>query len=176
MSDEFDDEEYEIEALPKPDEVLALHGVSTDLFNLLRTWFGVPEKMQLDLTEVDSAVIELGEPQMIAAMAMRKLQALNLIATPGVLTATDVVVSLVNDLNRALIQAPSMYLSQKAESVDWDNAFATLENLEESESDAPQSSTDMDPEIDRFEELHALLHDALISIVEASDGEIRYFS
>lgn len=176
MSDEFDDEEYEIEALPKPDEVLALHGVSTDLFNLLRTWFGVPEKMQLDLTEVDSAVIELGEPQMIAAMAMRKLQALNLIATPGVLTATDVVVSLVNDLNRALIQAPSMYLSQKAESVDWDNAFATLEGLEESSDDGPQSSTDMDPEIDRFEELHALLHDALISIVEASDGEIRYFS
>lgn len=176
MSDEFDDEEYEIQALPKPDEVLALHGVSTDLFNLLRTWFDVPEKMQLDLTEVDSAVIELGEPQMIAAMAMRKLQALNLIATPGVLTATDVVVSLVNDLNRALIQAPSMYLSQKADSVDWDNAFATLEDLEDSDGDAPQSSTDMDPEIDRFEELHALLHDALISIVEASDGEIRYFS
>ena len=176
MSDDFDGEEYEIEALPKPDEVLALHSITADLFDLLRSWFVIPDKIVLDLTEVDSAVLELGEPNMIAAMAMRKLQALNLIATPGVLTATDVVVSLVNDLNRALIQAPSMYLSQKADSVDWDNAFATLEDLEDNSTDGPQSSTDTDPEIDRFEELHALLHDALISIVEASDGEIRYFS
>ena len=50
---------------------------------------------------------------MIAAMAMRKLQALHLIATPGVLTTTDVILAIINDLDRALLQAPSMFLERK---------------------------------------------------------------
>ena len=49
----------------------------------------------LDLNEIDSAVLELGDPTMIAALAMRKLQALHLLATPGVRTTTDVVVTIV---------------------------------------------------------------------------------
>lgn len=170
MSDDPGDEP--IEVLAKPDELLAMHATSAELFNMLRTWFGVGPEVTLDLREIDSAVAELGDPQMIAAVAMRKLQALNLIATPGVLTATDVVVALVNDLNRALMQAPAMYLNLRAEATDWDAELAGLDHLDD---DAPSSAAATDPEIERFGELHASLHNALIAVVEASDGEIRYF-
>ena len=71
-------------------------------------------QVTLDLRQVDSAVAELGDPQMIAALAMRKLQALHLLATPGVRTTTDVVVAIVNDLERALVQAPNMRLKRQA--------------------------------------------------------------
>lgn len=157
----------------KPDELLALHGVSAELFGMLRSWFGVGDRLTLDLAEIDSAVAELGDPVMIAGMAMRKLQALHLIATPGVLTATDMVVALVNDLNRALLQAPSMYLSLRAASTDWDAAFAGLDSLGD---EVPADADAADPEIEHFRELHALLHEAVYAVLEASDGEIRYFS
>ena len=91
----------------KPDELLALHGVTAQMFAIMRRWFDVPSSVTLDLTAVDSAVVELGEPRLIAAMAMRKLQALHLLSTPGVRTSTDVVVAIVQDLQRALIQAPT---------------------------------------------------------------------
>jgi hypothetical protein len=128
----------------------------------------------LDLAEVDSAVSQLGDPQMVAALAMRKLQALHLLATPGVRTATDVVVAIVNDLDRALVQAPNMWLKRTAASTDWDQAFADLsdgrvEGLEE----APVDADEVDPEVLRFRTLHAALHAAMFAVIEASDGEIR---
>ena len=95
-----------IETIAKPDALLALHDVTAEMFSMLRRWFGVAPEVTLDLREVDSAVAELGDPMLIAALAMRKLQALHLLATPGVRTTTDVVVAIVNDLERALIQAP----------------------------------------------------------------------
>jgi hypothetical protein len=162
-----------IDALPKPDELLALHDVSAELFETLRRWFEVPPAVTIDLAAIDSAVGEMGDPQMIAALAMRKLQALNLLATPGVLTATDVVVAIIQDLDRALVQAPNMYLKRAAESTDWDAALAELES-DELGGGAP-SVGDVDPVVARFRELHARLHDALIAVVEASEGEIRYF-
>ena len=85
--------------VPKPDELLALGGITAEMFAILRTWFDVPPRVTLDLVDVDSAVTELGDPVMIAALAMRKLQALNLLATPGVRTTTDVVVTIVSDLD-----------------------------------------------------------------------------
>jgi len=172
VADFDDDGEETIDALAKPDELLALHSTSAELFDLLRRWFYVGPTVELDLREIDSAVEELGDPQMIAAVAMRKLQALHLIATPGVLTATDVVVAIVNDLNRALMQAPNMYLSLRAQATDWDAELADLDSLA---AEAPESVEATDPEIERFLELHGSLHDALIAVVEASDGEIRYF-
>ncbi len=63
----------------KPDSFLALHTVAEKLFNKLRKWFDVKPNVTIDLTEIDSAITELGESEMIAAMAMRKLQALHLI-------------------------------------------------------------------------------------------------
>jgi len=107
-----------VETLPKPTELLALHEVTARLFATLKGWFGVGDHVALNMTAIDSAVSELGDPVMIAAMAMRKLQALNLISTPGVRTSTDVVITIVNDLDRALLQAPSMYLGLKAEAAD----------------------------------------------------------
>jgi hypothetical protein len=106
--------------IPKPDALLALHDVTAELFETLRAWFDVPARVTFDLTDVDAAVRELGDPQMIGAFAMRKLQALRLLSTPGVTTTTDVVVNMVSDLDRALIQAPSMGLRRRAADADWD--------------------------------------------------------
>ncbi|MEY2462972.1 MAG: hypothetical protein QOH64_1110, partial [Acidimicrobiaceae bacterium] len=59
MSDgEGDDEQEEVEVLPKPDELLALHGVTEVLFAALRSWFGVPPTITLDVSDIDSAVLE----------------------------------------------------------------------------------------------------------------------
>ena len=168
-----------IDALPKPDALLALHDVTTELFDTLRTWFDVPPTVMIDLRAVDSAVGELGDPQMIAALAMRKLQALNLLATPGVLTATDVVVAIVQDLDRALVQAPNMHLKREAETTDWDAALAELGAEAATEVGVERAPgpdvDDVDPEVERFRELHGHLHEALDAVIEASEGEIRYF-
>jgi hypothetical protein len=143
------------------------------MFETLRRWFDVPTKVALDLTDVDAAVVELGEPVMIAALAMRKLQALRLLSTPGVRTTTDVVVTIVQDLQRALIQAPNMRLNVAAASTDWDAELAAL-GVDEGEDDAPVASDELDPETERFNELHARLQQAMIAVIEASEGEIRY--
>ena len=122
-------------------------------------------------TGPDDTVPTLVDPVMIAAFAMRKLQALHLLATPGVRTSTDVVVTMVQDLTRALVQAPVMRLRVQAEHIDWDAAFAALDD------DAAQAVDDVDaadPEAERFEQLHALLHVAVQAVLEASDGEIVY--
>ena len=157
--------------------ILALRGVTAAMFDILRRWFDVPESVSLDLTTVDSAVVELGEPRLIAAMAMRKLQALHLLATPGVRTSTDVVVAIVQDLQRALIQAPSMRLRLAASSTDWDAALRSLDDTTPSGGAAPLSPTSTDaadPEVDEFRALHALLLLAVDAVISASDGEIRY--
>ena len=156
--------------IAKPDELLALHGVSAELFDLLREWFGVPDSVRLDLQEVDSAVAELGDPLMIAALAMRKLQALHLLATPGVRTATDVVVAIIQDLERALLQAPRMRLQVRAASTDWDAELAALDGDDGGE--APGDATDRDPQVDRYRLLHGRIHEALVAVLEASEGEI----
>ena len=120
------EENDDLNPIPKPDSFLALHTVAEKLFNTLRKWFDVQPNVTIDLTEIDSAITELGQSEMIAAMAMRKLQALHLIATPGVLTTTDVILAIINDLDRALLQAPSMFLERKATQTDWDKEFESL--------------------------------------------------
>lgn len=163
--------------IPKPDELLALHGVTPQMFETLRRWFDVPTSVSLDLTAIDSAVVELGEPRLIAAMAMRKLQALHLLATPGVKTSTDVVVAIVQDLQRALVQAPAMRLRLQASSTDWDAALRSLGEADGELDDRPPTPTagdDADPEVDEFRALHALLLVAVDAVITASEGEIRY--
>jgi hypothetical protein len=88
-------------------------------------------------------------------------------------TATDVVVAIVGDLDRALLQAPAMRLRMAAEVTDWDAELARLDDAPA--GGAPSSSDDEDPEVERFRELHARLHEAVLAVVQASDGEIRYF-
>ena len=166
-----------MDTISKPDELLALHTVTEELFDTLRVWFDVPERVALDLQDVDAAVEELGDPQMIAATAMRKLQALRLLSTPGVRTSTDVVVSIVQDLNRALVQAPAMHLRRAAATADWDAELADLlgpDGPDVGSTAAPGDADDEDPAVTRFRLLHAQLHRAVRAVLEASDGEIRY--
>ncbi len=161
--------------IAKPDALLALHDVAAEMFVMLQTWFRVSPHITLDLQEVDSAVTELGDPVLIAALAMRKLQALHLLATPGVRTTTDVVVAIVNDLDRALIQAPVMRLNVQASVTDWDRELIDLEaGATSGGAEGPAAADDADPEVERFRTLHALLHEAMFSVIEASEGEIRY--
>lgn len=163
--------------LPKPDAMLALHDVTAELFGRLREWFGVPDEISLDLSGIDSAVGELGDPLMVAALAMRKLQALHLLSTPGIRTTTDVVVTIVQDLDRALIQAPSSRLRVQAETTDWDAELAALDmgTLIDEHAAAPADADAADPEVERFRMLHAQLHRAARAVLEASEGRIRIF-
>lgn len=158
----------------KPDALLALHGVTAELFDTLRQWFAVPDEVTIDLLSIDSAVAELGDPQMIAALAMRKLQALNLLATPGVRTTTDVVVAIIQDLERALLQAPRMRLQVRAATTDWDAELLALESdaVDEELDEVPTEATDRDPAVDRYRVLHSRIHDALLAVLEVSEGEI----
>jgi predicted N-formylglutamate amidohydrolase len=160
-------------ALPKPAELLAVHGIASELFATLKRWFAVPNEVTLDLSNIDAATREMADPLMIAALALRKLQALSLIATPGVPTATDVVVNLVQDLHRALLQAWSSRLKLDAESADWDAEFEAMS--EHPSRSVPHSPLQHDPERDRFTELHAGLHDAARAVIDASGSEIRVF-
>lgn len=162
-----------METIPKPDELLALHDVTAELFETLRTWFEVPGKVTVDLKAVDSAVEELGDPLLIAAMAMRKLQALHLLSTPGVRTSTDVVVAIVQDLERALLQAPTMRLKLAAAATDWDAALAQLDSHPPT-TPAPSAPDDIDEETVRFRALHQKLHEAVFAVLRACDGEICY--
>jgi hypothetical protein len=140
----------------------------------LQRWFSIGASVTLNLEAVDSAFHELGDPTLIAAMAMRKLQALHLLSMPGVRTTTDVVVTIVQDLDRALIQAPTMRLNVAASNTDWDAAFAALDTAEE-DRDLPVSVDEGDHEADRFGELHGKLHEAVFAVLNASENEIRYF-
>jgi hypothetical protein len=172
-----------VETVAKPDELLALHGVVEELFETLRGWFDVPDRISLSLQDIDAAVTELGDPVMIAALAMRKLQALRLLAQPGVRTSTDVVVSIIQDLDRALLQAPTMRLRRAAAITDWD---AELEDLVTDEAapehtatpdappPAPSDPAGEDPEALRFRGLHGQLHRAVRAVVDASEGGIVY--
>jgi hypothetical protein len=172
MGSRPDDERFE--ARPKPAEFLALSEVTSELFDTLKEWFDVPASVALDLSAVDSekVVREMSEPSMVAALAMRKLQALHLLATPGVRTSTDVVVTIVQDLTRALLQAPVMRLRVAAERTDWDAALAGLTDA--GDVAAPDAATDADPETERFEVLHSALHIAAQAVIDLSDGEIVY--
>ncbi|MCI3949351.1 MAG: hypothetical protein K0R11_1285 [Acidimicrobiales bacterium] len=161
------------DAIAKPDELLALSAVAAELFETLRRWFDVPPRVSLDLSEVDSAVAELGDPVLVAAMAMRKLQALHLLATPGVRTTTDVVVAIVQDLQRALIQAPTMRLKLAAAATDWDAELASLDHPAGSARAAPATTDEADPEADRFRALHAMVNMAMEATVAATAGQIR---
>ena len=131
--------------IPKPDELVALYGVTTELFVVLKRWFGVPDAVQLDLSNIDAATTEMADPVMIAALAMRKLQALHLVATPGVKTTTDVVVSVVQDLDRALVQAPNMRLRLAAATPTGTPPSASCEAAGEDARRAPPRPTTKTP-------------------------------
>lgn len=164
------------DVLAKPDALLALHDVTAELFARLRDWFDVPGTVELDLTAVDAAVAELTDPVMVAALAMRKLQALHVLSTPGVRTTTDVVVIIVQDLDRALRQAPASRLRTQAAATDWDAELAALDDGDlAGEQTVGDDATASDPEVERFRMLHARLHEAARAVLAVSEGRVRVF-
>ena len=90
-------------------------------------------------------------------------------------TTTDVVVTVVQDLDRALVQAPNMRLRLEAATTDWDAALKELSDAgdEAGTSGSPTSADEEDPEARHFRFLHSLLHAAVAAVVEVSDGEIK---
>jgi hypothetical protein len=172
-----------MQEIPKPRELLAARESAEALFTTLRLWFGVPAHVTLDLRDVDSAVRELSDPQLVMAMAMRKLQALHLLTTPGVRTTTDVVLTVIQDLERALVQAPTMHLKRAAASTDWDAALQALDDEADELDDAEAPSAEgPDPKagpewtadvIEQFRAHHTKLHEAARAVLHASEGEIR---
>lgn len=167
------------DAIPKPRELLAARTAAEELFAMLRSWFDVPGSVAIDLRGIDSAVEELSQPVLIMAMAMRKLQALHLITTPGVVTTTDVVLTVIQDLERALLQAPSMHLRDAAASTDWDAEFAAMGGAEatgdngDAANGAEGRGESGDDEIAAFRTHHRSLHEAARAVLRASDGQIR---
>ena len=161
-----------MEEIPKPAELLAARTSAEVLFDLLRRWFAVPASVSIDLRAVDSAVSELGDPQLVMAMAMRKLQALHLLTTPGVRTTTDVVLTVIQDLERALLQAPNMALRRAAATTDWDAALQASDDREALAESEPESDA-ADDAIEIFRHHHGALHEAARAVLHASDGEIR---
>jgi hypothetical protein len=164
-----------MEEIPKPSELLAARTSAEALFTLLRSWFDVPVSVELDLRTIDSAVAELGEPQLVMAMAMRKLQALHLLTTPGVRTTTDVVLTVIQDLERALLQAPNMHLKRSAAATDWDAEFRAMGGAESPAPDpvVAEPGEDDDDEIEVFRRHHLALHDAARAVLHITNGEIR---
>lgn len=159
-----------MEEIAKPTELLAARTSAEFLFLLLRDWFDVPDSVTIDLRAVDSAVAELGEPQLVMAMAMRKLQALHLLTTPGVRTTTDVVLTVIQDLERALLQAPGMHLKRSAAATDWDAEFRAMDGPAVDD----ESPADEDDEIEQFRRHHAALHEAARAVLHITNGEIRF--
>jgi hypothetical protein len=157
-----------MDEIPKPRELLAARTAAEALFVQLRDWFEVPEHVTIDLRAVDSAVSELGDPQLVMAMAMRKLQALHLLTTPGVRTTTDVVLTVIQDLERALLQAPGTYLRQEAAEADWDAALAALDDVGQGEEEPVG-----DDEVVTFRAHHQALREAARAVLHVSEGQIR---
>jgi hypothetical protein len=87
---------------PKPPELISLYAATSEAFETLKAEFQVPDTYELVLHDVDAAEPFLTSTLDIAAVTMRKIQALRWVAKPGVETANDVVVALAADLLRAL--------------------------------------------------------------------------
>ncbi|HET9254789.1 MAG TPA: hypothetical protein VFO16_06255 [Pseudonocardiaceae bacterium] len=87
---------------PKPPELVSLYAETPAAFRILKDEFQVPDTYELALNHVDAAEQFLRSTVDIAAITMRKIQALRWVAKPGVETTNDIVVTLAADLLRAL--------------------------------------------------------------------------
>ncbi|MBV9161738.1 MAG: hypothetical protein JO309_05160 [Pseudonocardiales bacterium] len=87
---------------PKPPELVSLYAATAEAFKTLKEEFQVPDTYELMLHDIDAAEPFLRSTLDIAAITMRKIQALRWVTKPGVETANDVVVTLAADLLRAL--------------------------------------------------------------------------
>jgi hypothetical protein len=159
-----------MDRIPKPAELLEARQPAVTLFDLLRRWFEVPEHVVLDLSRIDSADAQLVEVQNVMAMAMRKLQAFHLLTAPHVTTTTDVVLTIVQDVERALQQAPRVRLRRQAAQTDWDAELVALDA-----GATPEESGEalLDDEARQFRDAHKALRRAAQAVLRASEGRIR---
>ncbi len=164
-----------MERIPKPAELLEARAASVTLFTLLRRWFNVPAELTLDLSGIDAADEQLIDVTHVMAMAMRRLQALHLLTAPHVGTTTDVVLTIVQDLERPLRQAPRARLRHQAAHTDWDAELAALDDLdlEDPAEEDDRSDSLMDEESRAFRDAHRTVRRAAQAVLRASDGRIR---
>lgn len=87
---------------PKPPELVGLYAAIPAVFVMLKEEFQVPDTYELLLYHVDAAEPVLRNTVDIAAITMRKIQALRWVTKPGVETTNDIVVTLAADLLRSL--------------------------------------------------------------------------
>ncbi len=87
---------------PKPPELVSLYAAIPAVFGTLKEEFQVPNTYELVLYHVDAAEPFLRNTVDIAAITMRKIQALRWVAKPGVETTNAIVVTLAADLLRSL--------------------------------------------------------------------------
>ena len=86
----------------KPAELVDLYTATSAAFTILKEEFQVPDTYELALHDVDAAEPCLTSTADIAAITLRKVQALRWVTKPGVETTNDIVVALAADLLRAL--------------------------------------------------------------------------
>ena len=115
----------------------------------------------------------MADPAMIAAFAMRKLQALHLLATPG--RAHE------HRRGRDDRAGPHARAAAGAGDALARRGRARPTGTPRSRGSptrgdvaAPDAIDAVDPETERFEVLHSALHVAVQAVVELSDGEIVY--
>lgn len=155
-----------MDRIPKPAELLAARPACVELFTTLQRWFDVPSTLTLDLEGIESGNRELVDVQFVMGLAMRKLQALHLLTADHVVTTSDVVLTIAQDLERALQQAPRARLRREAARTDWDAELADLEG----ESETVELN---DAESRSFREAHQLIRAAAQAVLRASDGRIK---
>ncbi len=158
-----------VEEIPKPGALLTLGPVCEALFARLRTWFEIGDRLVVDLSAVDSptVVAELQDPRLVAGFAMRKLQALHLVSRPGVRTTTDVVVTQIDSVLRALVEAPGRHMKVAAHEVNWDHEWQVLDAGMFVPLGCPEA------EAHEFRDLVQRLADARHAVIQASAAEIR---
>lgn len=150
---------------PKPAELLAMASVSRKLFDYLKSWFDVPNTLVIDLSCIDSedAIRSMQNRQMVAGFAMRKLQALHLISTPGIPTRADVVLMLIDSALQALLEAPRGHLTRQIATVDWDREWKVLDAGLLLHSPTPQDADDFTVLLHQILQVRPLLMDIIES-------------
>ena len=121
---------------------------------------------------IDSGNSELVDVQYVMGLAMRKLQAFHLLTGSNVVTTSDVVLTIAQDLERALQQAPRARLRREAARTDWDAELADLDDSPEHETDAETVEL-IDADSRSFREAHKMIRAAAQAVLRASDGRIK---
>jgi hypothetical protein len=104
---------------------------------------------------------------------MRRLQALHVLTTPGVRTTTDVVLTLLQEIERSLLRAPGARLRSEVAGTDWDAELAALEEGEQPLPPGAGEGGEAFDDLEHFRRHHAALRAAARAVIAASEGSVR---